>query len=103
LAPLSPFTVTVGSGIYPELKVIQSLIRSKTAKLIAFNAESLAREAGNILSVNMVLLGALIQTGRIPLTRETVKNAIKTKTKKAFVETNLKAFELGFSTADSLA
>jgi indolepyruvate ferredoxin oxidoreductase beta subunit len=51
----------------------------------------------------MVLLGALIQTGRIPLTRETVKNAIKTKTKKAFVETNLKAFELGFSTADSLA
>jgi indolepyruvate ferredoxin oxidoreductase beta subunit len=103
LAPLSPFTVTVGSGIYPDLKVIQSLIRSKTAKLIAFNAETLAREAGNILSVNMVLLGALIQTGKIPLTKETVKDAIKTKTKKAFVETNLKAFELGFSTANSLA
>ena len=103
LAPLSPFTVTVGNGIYPELKVIQSLIRSKTAKLIAFNAESMAREAGNILSVNMVLLGALIQTGKIPLARETVKEAIRTKTKKVFVETNLKAFELGFSTADSMA
>ena len=103
LAPMSPFTVTVGSGIYPELKVIQSLIRSKTAKLIAFNAESMAREAGNILSVNMVLLGALIQTGKIPLDRETVKEAIRTTTKKAFVETNLKAFELGFSTADSMA
>jgi indolepyruvate ferredoxin oxidoreductase beta subunit len=103
LAPLSPFTVTIGSGIYPELKVIQSLIRSKTAKLIAFNAESMARDAGNILSVNMVLLGALIQTGKIPLARETVKEAIRTKTKKAFVETNLKAFELGFSTADSMA
>lgn len=103
LAPLSPFTVTVGSGTYPELKVIQSLIRSKTAKLIAFNAESMAREAGNILSVNMVLLGALIQTGKIPLAMETVKEAIRTKTKKAFVETNLKAFELGFSTADSMA
>jgi indolepyruvate ferredoxin oxidoreductase, beta subunit len=103
LAPLSPFTVTVGSGIYPDLKVIQSLIRSKTAKLIAFNAESLAREAGNVLSVNMVLLGALIQTGKIPLTKETVKDAIKTKTKKTFVDTNLKAFELGFSTANSLA
>lgn len=103
LAPLSPFTVTVGSGTYPELKVIQSLIRSKTAKLIAFNAESMAREAGNILSVNMVLLGALIQTGKIPLGVETVKEAIRTKTKKTFVETNLKAFELGFSTADSMA
>ena len=103
LAPLSPFTVTAGSGIYPELKVIQSLIRSKTAKLIAFHADVLAREAGNVLSVNMVLLGALIQTGKIPLTKETVEVAIKTKTKTAFVETNLKAFELGFSAANSLA
>ncbi|MDH4205490.1 MAG: indolepyruvate oxidoreductase subunit beta [Desulfobacteraceae bacterium] len=102
LAPLSPFTVTVGSGVYPDLNNLQSLIRAKTANLIAFNAEVLAREAGNVLSVNMVLLGALIQTGKIPLTKETVKEAIKTKTKKAFVESNLKAFELGFSTANSL-
>jgi len=102
LAPLSPFTVTIGSGVYPDLKNLQSLIRAKTANLIAFNAEVLAREAGNVLSVNMVLLGALIQTGKIPLTKETVKEAIKTKTKKAFVESNLKAFELGFSTANSM-
>jgi len=103
LARMSPFTVTVGSGIYPDLKNLQSLIRAKTANLIAFNAEVLAQEAGNVLSVNMVLLGALIQTGKIPLTKETVKEVIKTKTKKAFVESNLKAFELGFSTANSLA
>jgi len=103
LAPLSPFTVTTGSGIYPDLDVLQSLIRSKTAKLIAFNAESVARDAGNILSVNMVLLGALIQTGKIPLTKKIVKEAIRTKTKKDFVEYNLKAFELGFSTANLLA
>jgi indolepyruvate ferredoxin oxidoreductase beta subunit len=102
LAPLSPFTVTVGSGIYPDLKKLQLLIRAKTAKLIAFNAEVLAREAGNVLSVNMVLLGALIQTGKIPLSKETVQEAIKTKTKKAFVEMNLKAFELGFSKANSM-
>jgi len=103
LAPLSPFTVTVGSGIYPDLNNLQSLIRAKTAKLIAFNAEVLAREAGNVLSVNMVLLGALIQTGKIPLSKETVQEAIKTKTKKAFVESNLKAFELGFYKANSMA
>jgi indolepyruvate ferredoxin oxidoreductase, beta subunit len=103
LAPMSPFTVTVGSGVYPNLNKLQSLIRAKTANLIAFNAELLAREAGNVLSVNMVLLGALIQTGKIPLTKETVQEAIKTKTKTAFVESNLKAFELGFSKANSLA
>jgi len=103
LAPMSPFTVTVGSGVYPDLKKLQSLIRAKTANLIAFNAEVQAREAGNVLSVNMVLLGALIQTGKIPLSKDTVQEAIKTKTKKAFVEMNLKAFELGFSTAKSMS
>jgi indolepyruvate ferredoxin oxidoreductase beta subunit len=102
LAPLSPFTVTVGSGVYPNLKNLQALIRAKTANLIAFNAEVLAREAGNVLAVNMVLLGALIQTGKIPLSKETVQEAIKTKTKKAFVELNLKAFELGFSKAEKM-
>ena len=80
LAPLSPFTVTVGSGVYPNLNDLQSLIRAKTAKLIAFNAEVLAREAGNVLSVNMVLLGALIQTGKIPLSAGTIKDIILTKT-----------------------
>jgi indolepyruvate ferredoxin oxidoreductase beta subunit len=102
LAPLQPFTVAVGSGIYPDLDVLQSLIKAKTANLIALDAEALAIEAGNVLSVNMVLLGALIQTGKIPLSSETVKEAIKTKTKKAFVELNLKAFELGFSAASQL-
>lgn len=103
LARMSPFTVTIGSGVYPDLNNLQSLIRAKTANLIAFNAEVLAREAGNILSVNMVLLGALIQTGKIPLTEKTVKKVIKTKTKKAFVESNLKAFELGFSMAEKIS
>jgi len=102
LAPLPPFTVTTGSGVYPDLDELQLLIQAKTAKLIAFDAEALAVQAGNILSVNMVLLGALIQTGKIPLTKEIVKEAIRTKTKKDFVESNLKAFELGFSTASSL-
>jgi indolepyruvate ferredoxin oxidoreductase beta subunit len=102
LAMLSPFTVTVGSGVYPNLKNLQALIRAKTANLIAFNAEILAREAGNVLAVNMVLLGALIQTGKIPLTKETVQEAIRTKTKKAFVELNLKAFELGYFKAEKM-
>ena len=38
LAPLMPFTVNIGQGVYPDLKKLQELIRSKTAKLIAFNA-----------------------------------------------------------------
>jgi indolepyruvate ferredoxin oxidoreductase beta subunit len=51
------------------------------------------------MAVNMVLLGALIRTQRVPLTAEDVKTVIQTKTKKAFTEVNLNAFELGFSAA----
>jgi len=103
LSPLSPFTVTTGSGIYPDLRTLQTLIRAKTAKLIAFDAAALAAQAGNALAVNMVLVGALIQTGTIPLTAENTKTAITTITKKAFAASNLKAFELGFSAAIAMA
>ena len=99
LAPLPPFTVAIGKGTYPDLKQVQDLIRAKTANLIAFNAADLAKEAGNVMSVNMVLLGAMIQTDILPLTADSIKETIKTKTKKAFVGINLKAFDLGFSTA----
>ena len=101
LAPLMPFTVNIGQGVYPDLKELQNLIRSKTAKLIAFNAAALAKEAGNPLSVNMVLVGALTQTNVLPLSVEEVKEAMRTKTKKAFLDSNLKAFDLGFAAAES--
>lgn len=99
LEPLPPFTVAIGKGIYPDLNELQNLIRAKTAKPISIDAVRLAREAGNELAVNMVLLGALIQTEKLPVKAETVKEVIRTKTKQAFVESNIKAFELGFSAA----
>ncbi|MBT8349906.1 MAG: indolepyruvate oxidoreductase subunit beta [Deltaproteobacteria bacterium] len=102
LSPLPPFTVAIGKGTYPDLDQVQDLIRAKTASLIAFNAADLAKEAGNVMSVNMVLLGAMIQTDILPLTADSIKETIKTKTKKAFVDINLKAFDLGFSTAKQL-
>jgi indolepyruvate ferredoxin oxidoreductase beta subunit len=101
LAPLMPYTVNIGQGVYPDLKELQDLIRGKTSKLIAFNAASLAKEAGNPLSVNMVLLGALTQTGVLPLSPEEVRRAMESKTKKAFLDSNLKAFDLGFAAAES--
>jgi indolepyruvate ferredoxin oxidoreductase beta subunit len=102
-APLPPFTVAIGKGVYPDLKELQKLIRNKTAKLIAFDAQALAKKAGNIMSLNMVLLGSLIQTGIMPVSAEQVKEAIRTSTKKAFVDINVKAFELGFEAAAKAA
>lgn len=100
LSPLSPFTVTTGRATYPKLRQIQDLIRAKTARLIAFDATALAKASGNVMGVNMVLLGAMARTGILPISTDSLKEAIRTKTKKAFVETNLKAFDLGFAAAE---
>jgi indolepyruvate ferredoxin oxidoreductase beta subunit len=100
LTPLPPFTVAIGKGVYPDLQLVQKLIREKAKKLIAFDATALAKEAGNVLAVNIVLLGALLQTGVLPLRVKDVKEAIVARTGK-FSETNLKAFELGFAAARS--
>ena len=99
MAPLPPFTVAIGKGTYPDLDNITALIQAKTRRLIAFDAAAQARAAGNIMSLNIVLLGALCQTGLLPLPAETVREAIRTRTKQAFAEANLKAFDLGFQAA----
>jgi indolepyruvate ferredoxin oxidoreductase beta subunit len=103
LAPVPPFTVAIGKGVYPDLDQLQHLIRSKTRRLIAFDGLSLARQAGNVMTLNMVLLGALIQTKLLPITADHIKAAIETKTKAAFVDLNLKAFQLGFEAARAAA
>ena len=102
-APLPPFTVAIGKGTYPDIEAVQELIRNKTARLIAFDAQALAKQAGNIMSLNMVLLGSLIQTGIMPVSADNVQEAIRTSTKKAFVDINIKAFELGFEAAAKAA
>lgn len=98
-ATLPPFTVGIGKGSYPEVDTIKAVLKEKTGGLVAIDAMALAKEAGSPMSVNIVLLGALIQTGALGFTRESVIEAIKRRTKAAFLDKNLKAFELGFEAA----
>jgi indolepyruvate ferredoxin oxidoreductase beta subunit len=98
-ATLPPFTVGIGKGNYPEVAEIKTLLAAKTAGLVALDAMALAKEAGSPMSVNIVLLGALIQTGALGFTKENVIEAIRRRTKPAFLEKNLKAFELGMEAA----
>ncbi|MFP3928192.1 MAG: indolepyruvate oxidoreductase subunit beta [Desulfobacteraceae bacterium] len=97
--PLPPFTVSIGQGVYPSVDQMVDLVARKVAKLITLNGNELAEEAGNPLSLNMVMLGALIGSGATAITPEGMKETISTSTKKAFLESNLKAFDLGMQCA----
>ena len=96
-AALPPLTVTMGQGTYPALNLMLNLIRAKTRRLIAFDGLALARKAGSPLALNMVLLGALIRTGVLPLKTDQIKQAIAQKTPPALQDINNQAFELGFA------
>jgi indolepyruvate ferredoxin oxidoreductase beta subunit len=93
--PLPPFTVAVGQGEYPSVETILLLLQAKVANVIPLDANKLAEEAGNPLSVNMVLLGALVGSGTTPLDPDTVKKVISTSTKKAYLGSNIAAFDAG--------
>lgn len=97
--PLPPFTVAIGQGVYPPVEESLKLIRNKARRVIAFDGNALAESAGNPLSLNMVMLGALIGSGTIPIDAEAMKKVLSTSTKKAFLESNLKAFDMGMKEA----
>ncbi len=97
--PLPPFTVAIGQGTYPPPDESLSLIRGKVKKVIAFDGNAIAEEVGNPLALNMVMLGALIGSGTIPIGAEEMKKVLSTSTKKAFLESNLKAFDMGMEKA----
>ena len=97
--PLPPFTVSTGQGKYPAVDEILERIQAKAKKVIALDGNALAEEAGNSLSLNMVMLGALIGSGEVPISAEDMKKTIAGTTKKAFLESNIRAFDLGFEAA----
>ena len=98
-ATLPPFTVSIGKGVYPPIETIKTLLQEKCKSLVAIDAMKIAKEAGTPMSVNIVLLGALVQSGRLGFTKENVIEAIKRRTKKDFIDMNIKAFEMGFEAA----
>jgi indolepyruvate ferredoxin oxidoreductase beta subunit len=93
---VAPFTVSSGREQYPEITDMMQKVSDHVDRLIALDARALAREAGSELSVNMVLLGTLMRHGSMPFGREVVEEVLNIRTKRSFLEMNLKAFDLGF-------
>lgn len=79
---------------YPELNKIFESARKIPAQLFSLDSIKLAKEAGDLLSSNIVMIGAAYAVKALPIEEEYLKNSIRSKLPKA-VELNLRAFELG--------
>ena len=101
LGQLPPFTVAIGKGVYPDIAGSLDLLQQRVKKVIAFDGTDLAIKAGNAMSLNMVMLGALSRTGVLPFSGDLVRQTIVDTTKEAFRDINLRAFDFGFEAAGS--
>jgi indolepyruvate ferredoxin oxidoreductase beta subunit len=94
--PVTPYSVAIGKGPYPNVEKLFDFIRGQVKQLITLDAQALAEQAGGRLATNIVMLGALAGSGVLPIPEEAFKETIRTKTKEKLVEVNLRAFDLGF-------
>lgn len=88
---IRPVTVSSGQASWPE--DLDGRLKSTFAKLELLPALKMARELGNVRTMNVVMIGALSNYTDIP--EEIWQEAIKSLVKPQYVELNLKAFEAG--------
>jgi len=95
-APIVPFTVSLGISEYPELSSVFDELKAKIKNLLIIDAQKIAKEAGSIISENMVLLGAAAAIPNFPIDKDLVIQSMKENLPLNSTEINLRAFELGF-------
>lgn len=101
--PIVPSTLTQTGETYPEIDDIINNLKDNFDYVYPLEANGLAKDAGSILSLNMVLLGACVANESFPLSKETVETAMKHNLAPKFHEMNLKAIENGYNAVkDSL-
>jgi len=94
--PIPPPGLTTKMMSYPSLDKIIEKIHGFTKNIVIVDAAKLAKEAGSVLTRNVVLIGGLAATGKMPVKIESLKEAIRELVPTKYLEMNMKAFELGY-------
>ncbi|MFI3167890.1 MAG: indolepyruvate oxidoreductase subunit beta [Bacillota bacterium] len=90
---IMPMTVVSGVCEYPS--DIEAQIQSKTPNVLKIDAFDLAKQAGNELTANTVMIGALAKS--LQLDKDVMLEAIKNLVKPKIYQVNEKAFMLGYN------
>jgi indolepyruvate ferredoxin oxidoreductase beta subunit len=97
IRPIYPMGVTIGEAEYPSLETIKQGLCELSREAWYLDASEIAIRLGAPLLANMVMAGALIGSGLIPLEEEKLKRQLEMIFKKDKLPLNLEAFTLGVS------
>ncbi len=93
---IPPTELTVKMMKCPSLEEIQKKIRHFTKKIITVEAAELAKKAGSILAENVVLIGVLAASEKMPVRNESILEALRELIPPKHMGVNAKAFKLGY-------
>lgn len=93
---LRPMDVSIGRGKYPPVAKIIKCLGKLCKQVLPMDATGLAEQAGSSRALNIVMLGGVAATGKLPISKGTLKKTVKQHVPKGTERVNLAAFELGF-------
>lgn len=96
-----PFTVSLGISSYPTMEMMVSRLQN-AGKVMVLDAVQMAEKAGSSQSANIVMLGALFGTGRLPIKIATIQEVIRAHFPAKAAQVNDMAFQLGYEAFQSL-
>lgn len=95
LRPVYPIGVITGELAYPSDEAIRNAFDKLTAQSWMIDATSVGLQLGNPVLSNIVMIGALAQTGLLPIDRRMFEKEIRKTLSAEKCAVNLKAFDAG--------
>ncbi len=93
--PVPSMDANIGADDYPDVSLIVEALGKISERVVSFDATELAVKAGNERTMNVVILGALASSGKLPFERESLLEAVLGRVPPRTVEVNKTAFITG--------
>ena len=88
-----------GKSEYPDLDRLLADIRKASARILIVNATEEALKLGNPILANIVLVGAMVGAGILPIDKESVAPELRERFPRA-IELNMRALDRGMELAE---
>lgn len=97
LRPSFPVGVISGKDSYPPVENLVERLKTVAARVYTLDATLLARQAGDPIAMNMVMVGAITRPEFLPIPLPAVESVLRKTFKGARLEVNRRALRLGLT------
>jgi indolepyruvate ferredoxin oxidoreductase beta subunit len=95
LCPVYPIDVIAGNKEYSDMVLLEKAIRKLSSNCWFLDATQLSLDMGNPLFTNMIMMGAMVQTGEVDLNESDVEDIVRESFAGNIAEDNIRAAKKG--------